>query len=46
MIAEMTSVGGLMLIGISLNLLKIKEVSVTNMLPAIIIAPLAAYLFL
>jgi len=46
MIAEMTSVGGLMLIGISLNLLKIRHVSVTNMLPTIVIAPLLAYIFL
>ena len=46
MIAEITSVGGLILIGIGLNLLKIKHVSVTNMLPAIVIAPLLAYFFL
>jgi uncharacterized membrane protein YqgA involved in biofilm formation len=46
MIAEMTAVGGLMLIGIGINLLKIKEISVTNMLPAIVIAPLLAYFFI
>ena len=46
MIAEMTAVGGLMLIGIGINLLKIKELSIANMLPAIVIAPLLAYFFL
>lgn len=46
MIAEMTAVGGLMLIGIGFNLLNIKKISIVNMLPAIVVAPLLAYLFL
>lgn len=46
MIAEMTAVGGLMLMGISLSLLRIKEVRTADMLPALIYAPLLAWLFL
>ena len=46
MIAEMTAVGGLMLMGISLSLLRIKQVRTADMLPALIYAPLLAWLFL
>lgn len=46
MIAEMTAVGGLMLMGISLSLLGIKQVRTADMLPALIYAPLLAWLFL
>ena len=41
-IAAMTIVGGLMLLCIALRLLKIKEVAVANLLPALAIAPLFA----
>ena len=44
-IAAMTAVGGVLLIGISLRLLRIKDVSVANLLPAIALAPLIALLF-
>lgn len=44
MIAEMTAVGGLMLIGLSLNLLKIKTIPVMNFIPALVIAILLAAL--
>lgn len=40
MINEMTAVGGLMLIGLSLVLLNIKTPRVANFLPALVIAPL------
>lgn len=40
MINEMTAVGGLMLIGLSLILLDIKKPRMANFLPALIIAPL------
>ncbi len=40
MINEMTGVGGLMLIGLSLILLDIKQPRIANFLPALIIAPL------
>lgn len=43
MIAEMTAVGGLMLMGIGLTLLRIKEVRTADMLPALIYAPLLAW---
>jgi uncharacterized membrane protein YqgA involved in biofilm formation len=41
-IGAMTCVGGVLLLGISLRVLRIKEVSVGNLLPAIFIAPLIA----
>jgi uncharacterized membrane protein YqgA involved in biofilm formation len=41
-IATMTIVGGLMLLCIALRLLKIKEVAVANLLPALAIAPIFA----
>jgi len=41
-IAVMTIVGGLMLLCIALRLLKIKEVAVANLLPALAIAPIFA----
>ncbi|MBE6209857.1 MAG: DUF554 domain-containing protein [Rikenellaceae bacterium] len=46
MINEMTAVGGLMLMGIGLSLLHVKEVRTADMLPALIYAPILAYIFL
>ena len=43
-IAAMTICGGLMLLSIALRLLKIKEVAVANLLPALAITPLFALL--
>lgn len=43
-IAAMTICGGLMLLSIALRLLKIKEVAVANLLPALAIAPVFALL--
>lgn len=40
MIREMTATGGVLIIGISLNILGIKEVKVGNLLPAIVLAVL------
>ncbi len=40
MINEMTGVGGLMLMGLSLILLDIKKPRMANFLPALILAPL------
>lgn len=40
----MSIVGGLLLIGISLRLLDIKKIAVANLLPALFLAPLVAYL--
>ena len=39
-IIEMTATGGIMIIGIGLDLLNIKTIRVTNLLPAIVLAPL------
>ena len=41
-IAAMTVVGGLMLLCIALRLLKVKEVAVANLLPALAVAPIFA----
>lgn len=46
MINEMTAVGGLMLMGIGISLLKIKEMRTADMLPALIYAPLLAYIIM
>jgi uncharacterized protein len=40
MIAEMTAVGGLMILGIGLNILEVTRIRVGNMLPALVFAPL------
>jgi uncharacterized membrane protein YqgA involved in biofilm formation len=41
-IAEMSSVGGLMLLGLGLSILEIKRIKVVNMLPALLVAALLA----
>ena len=43
MIADMTSVGGIMLIGLGLTILKVKEINVVNMLPALVVAVVLSY---
>jgi hypothetical protein len=45
-INEITAVGGLILIGLGINILEIKNLKVINMLPAIIIAGILAYFIL
>lgn len=45
MVAEMTAVGGVMLVGLGLTILEIKEIKVTNMLPSLIFAIIFAYIF-
>jgi uncharacterized membrane protein YqgA involved in biofilm formation len=45
-IDEITAVGGLILIGLGINILEIKKLKVINMLPAIIIAGILAYFIL
>lgn len=44
-VAEMTAVGGLMLIGLGINILEIKKLKVSNMLPALVVAALLAWVF-
>lgn len=39
-LAAITAVGGLLLIGISLRLLRIREIAVADLLPALLVAPL------
>jgi uncharacterized membrane protein YqgA involved in biofilm formation len=43
-IAEMTAVGGILIMGIGLNMLKVKKFNVGNMLPAIAIPPIYYFL--
>lgn len=45
-INEMTAAGGLMLIGLGINILEIKSIKVVNMLPGLLVAVILAYLFL
>lgn len=44
-INELTGVGGLMLIGLSLNILEIKKLKILNMLPALVIIIILVYFF-
>ena len=43
-IAELSAVGGVMMISIGLNILEIKRFKTANMTPALLIAPLAVYI--
>jgi len=45
-INEMSAVGGLMLIGLGINILKIKKIKVVNMLPGLVVAVILAINFL
>ena len=45
MVASMTAVGGVMIIGIGLRLLELRDVRVANLLPAIVIAPVVVAVF-
>ena len=41
-IAEMTAVGGMLIFGIGLNILKIKNIKVGNLLPSVLVAIILA----
>jgi uncharacterized membrane protein YqgA involved in biofilm formation len=43
-LASITATGGLLLLGVALRLLKIKQVPVGNLLPALVVAPLLVQL--
>jgi uncharacterized protein len=45
MVTELSATGGIMVIGIGLRLLEIKQVRVASFLPALVLAPLAVALF-
>lgn len=45
-IKELTAVGGLLLIGLGINILEIKKLKILNMLPSLVIVVILAYLFL
>ncbi|MDA3952359.1 MAG: DUF554 domain-containing protein [Bacteroidales bacterium] len=44
-IIELTGVGGLMLIGLGINILEIKQLKILNMIPALIIIVILSYFF-
>lgn len=44
-VADLTGVGGIMLLGLGLSILKIKSIKVTNMLPALVIIVVLSYFF-
>lgn len=44
MTENMTAVGGILLMGLAVNILKIKEINVVNMLPALVVIVLLSYL--
>ena len=46
MINETTAVGGLILIGLGINILEIKKINIINMLPSLIIVIILSFLFL
>jgi uncharacterized membrane protein YqgA involved in biofilm formation len=43
LLAELSAVGGTMIIMIGLNLLKVKEIKTANFLPALVLVPLLLY---
>jgi uncharacterized membrane protein YqgA involved in biofilm formation len=45
-ITELTAVGGLLLIGLGISILEIKDLKVMNMLPSLVIVVILAWLFL
>ncbi|HAN19445.1 MAG: hypothetical protein A2X13_02100 [Bacteroidetes bacterium GWC2_33_15] len=44
-INELTSVGGIMLIGLGINILEIKQLKIINLLPALVVIVVLAYFF-
>jgi len=45
MINELSAVGGIILIGLGINVLEIKQIRVINMIPALLVAVLLAWWF-
>ncbi|HVN23616.1 MAG TPA: DUF554 domain-containing protein [Syntrophorhabdales bacterium] len=46
LINELTAVGGILLIGLGINILEIKNLKILNMLPSLVIVVILAYFFL
>ncbi len=45
-ISELTAVGGLLLIGLGINILEIKKIKILNMIPSLIVVVILAYFFI
>jgi uncharacterized membrane protein YqgA involved in biofilm formation len=45
-ISELTAIGGLLLIGLGINILEIKKIKILNMIPSLIIVVILAYFFI
>ena len=43
MVSELTATGGVMFIGLALNLLGLKQIHIANFLPTLVLAPLLAH---
>jgi hypothetical protein len=46
MVTEMTATGGLLILGIAMNLLQITKIRIGNLLPAILVAAILAAIIL
>jgi Uncharacterized membrane protein, possible Na+ channel or pump len=44
-VSGLTSIGGIMLIGLGINILEIKKLRVMNMLPALLVVVIMIYIF-
>ncbi|HOP94209.1 MAG: DUF554 domain-containing protein [Dictyoglomaceae bacterium] len=44
-VQEMTAVGGILVLGIALNLLNIKQIKIANLIPALFLIPFFVYVF-
>jgi uncharacterized membrane protein YqgA involved in biofilm formation len=45
MVVEMTAAGGVMVMGIGVRLLELKQIRVASLLPALLLAPIGVALF-
>jgi uncharacterized membrane protein YqgA involved in biofilm formation len=45
-INELSATGGIILVGLGINLLRIKEIKVLNMIPALLVVPLITWIFI
>jgi uncharacterized membrane protein YqgA involved in biofilm formation len=45
LISQLSAVGGILLLGLGINMLEIKEIKISNLLPALLVVPIIVYLF-
>jgi uncharacterized membrane protein YqgA involved in biofilm formation len=44
LVSQLSAVGGILLLGLGINILEIKEIKVSNLLPALLVVPIIVYL--